>query len=93
MPENKKSRTDLTYDKKYIRKWGRRRGTKIGVFYTFFRRNFFLAKYLTIMHAFELFHLQKQRVFKIFIIVVLTTEIFFTFHIVSKKFFLNNCLK
>ena len=63
LPGNKKSRTDLTYDKKYYsEKWGRRRGTKIGVFYTFFKRNFFLAKYLTIMHAFELFHLQKQRV-------------------------------
>ena len=84
MPEKKKSRKDLHMIRNIgIRKWGRRRGTKIGVFYTFFRRNFFLAKYLTIMHAFELFHLQKQRVFKIFIIVVFTTEFFLHF----KKFF------
>ena len=48
------------------------------VYFTHFSgETFFLAKYLTIMHAFELFHLQKQRVFKIFIIVVFTTEFFF----------------
>ena len=32
------------------------------VYFTHFSGEIFLAKYLTIMHAFELFHLQKQRV-------------------------------